>query len=212
MRPSSPRSSRISSTTARYSVSSSRGLDAAAAPRPGRSVDLDAAGGPAGSVCGGAGDRRGGGRSSVDGAAAAGQPDARRSTSATVPTLAYSPSCSGTSSTRSSSPTSTASVTFMLGKTTMSSSGTSNSLLTVGSRSSEVLVFTLILVVTTESVLTFPAPLRAAESRRGMLTERVQTVGGPAESQLTEPGFPHCRLPGPDTLSRLRTPRVRLRA
>ena len=47
-------------------------------------------------------------------------------TSATVPTLAYSPSCTGTRKTRSASPTSTVSVTDMLGKTTVSSSGISS--------------------------------------------------------------------------------------
>ena len=51
----------------------------------------------------------------------------RSPTSATVPTLAYSPSWRGTSSTRSSSPTSTEMVTFMFGKTTMSSRGTRSS-------------------------------------------------------------------------------------
>ena len=50
----------------------------------------------------------------------------RSVTSATVPTFANSPSCSGTSRTRSSSPTSTVRVTFMFGKTTMSSRGTSS--------------------------------------------------------------------------------------
>ena len=54
----------------------------------------------------------------------------RSTTSATVPTLAKSPSWRGTSSTRSSSPTSSGSVTSMLGKTTMSSSGTSRRVLT----------------------------------------------------------------------------------
>ena len=43
----------------------------------------------------------------------------------TVPTLAYSPSCTGTRKTRSSSPTSTVSVTDMLGKTMLSSRGIS---------------------------------------------------------------------------------------
>ena len=57
----------------------------------------------------------------------------RSPTSATVPTLAYSPSCRGTSSTRSSSPTSTAIVTFMFGKTTRSSSGTRSNELTMQS-------------------------------------------------------------------------------
>ena len=51
----------------------------------------------------------------------------RSATSATVPTVAYSFSCRGTSSTRSSSPTSTVRVTVMFGKTTVSSSGISRS-------------------------------------------------------------------------------------
>ena len=53
----------------------------------------------------------------------------RSTTSATVPTDAYSASCFGTSTTRSSSPTSTARVMFMPGKTTASSSGMSNKVL-----------------------------------------------------------------------------------
>ena len=122
MRPSSPRSSRIASTTARYSRSSSRirpstdsssGLSStstnrrpceslAAAPATPRCSPLRAtARPPPGSLM-------------------------RSVTSATVPTFAYSPSCLGTSRTRSSSPTSTVRVTFMWGKTTMSSRGTSS--------------------------------------------------------------------------------------
>ena len=54
----------------------------------------------------------------------------RSTTSATVPTEAYSFSWLGTSSTRSSSAVSTVSVTVMCGKTTESSSGISNSFVT----------------------------------------------------------------------------------
>ena len=101
MRPSSPRSSRISSTTARYSVSSSRvrlggGVSSGRSStstrrRPPASVSaapIDAA--VEAVQRDGADRRRAGGRA--------------RATSATVPTLAYSLSWRGTSSTRSSSP------------------------------------------------------------------------------------------------------------
>ena len=65
-----------------------------------------------------------------DGAGAPGKPT-RSTTSATVPTFAYSCSCRGTRRTRASSPVSTASVTVMPGNTTVSSSGTSNMSLTI---------------------------------------------------------------------------------
>src|SRR6266536_4004030 len=125
MRPSSPRSSRISSTTARYSRSSSRVFT------PG--------GSSSGRSCTSTRSRP---WESVWAAPAiprckptrltAPTPPGRRTrsaTSATVPTFAYSPSCRGTSRMRSSSPTSAEIVTFMFGKTTMSSSGTSSSVL-----------------------------------------------------------------------------------
>ncbi len=132
MRPSSPRSSRISSTTARYSVSSSRILSPVGVSSGRSSTSTKS---------------RPSGRVSAAPAiprcsplrATAWAPPGRRTrsvTSATTPTLAYSPSRLGTRSTRSSSPTSTVRVTFILGKTTMSSRGTSSSLLTTGSRSS----------------------------------------------------------------------------
>ena len=127
MRPSSPRSSRISSTTARYSRSSSRVLT------PGGSSSGCSCTSTRSRPC-----------ASVWAAPAvprcrptrltAPTPPGRRTrsaTSATVPTLAYSPSWRGTSSTRSSSPTSAEIVTFMFGKTTMSSSGTSSRVLTI---------------------------------------------------------------------------------
>ena len=122
MRPSSPRSSRISSTTARYSRSSSR-IRPSTVSSSGRSSTstkrrpwLSVAAAPAMPRC------------RPDSATARPPPGSRmRSvTSATVPTFAYSSSCLGTSSTRSSSPTSTVRVTFMFGKTTRSSRGTSS--------------------------------------------------------------------------------------
>ena len=132
MRPSSPRSSRISSTTARYSVSSSRTASPAGTSSGRSSASTNSR--PCASVSAAPAIARWRPFS----ATAVSPPGSRTVsvTSATVPTLAYSPSCLGTSSTRSSSPTSTVRVTFMLGKTTMSSRGTSKSLLTVGSRSS----------------------------------------------------------------------------
>ena len=119
-RPSSPRSSRISSTTARYSRSRLRVLPstgtASGALRPRRTVGRRAASGR---------------RRRRRGAGPAGQtarpPPGRRTRSvisATVPTAANSFSWRGTSSTRSSSPASMASVSDMPGKTTTSSSGT----------------------------------------------------------------------------------------
>src|SRR6188472_3879351 len=127
MRPSSPRSSRSSSTTARYSASSSRVRSSVGMPsfrsststsrRPCASVSAA----PAMPRC----------SPSIATAVAPPGSRTRSVTRATVPTAAYSPSCFGTSSTRSSSPTSTVRVTFMWGKTTMSSSGTSSSLVTV---------------------------------------------------------------------------------
>ena len=127
MRPSSPRSSRISSTTARYSVSSSRVRSSVGMPSFRSSTSTSRR--PCGSVSAAPAMPRC--RPSIATAAAPPGSRTRSVTRATVPTAAYSPSCFGTSSTRSSSPTSTVSVTFMWGKTTMSSSGTSSSLVTV---------------------------------------------------------------------------------
>ena len=120
MRPSSPRSSRISSTVARYSRSSSRMLPSADSPSGRSSTSTKRR--PCASLVAAPATPRWRPFS----ATARPPPGSRmRSvTSATVPTFAYSSSCLGTSSTRSSSPTSTVRVTFMLGKTTMSSRGT----------------------------------------------------------------------------------------
>src|SRR5215210_5338964 len=131
IRPSSPRSSRISSTSARYSRSSSRTWI------------------PGGSTSGRSStSTRRRPRASVVAAPAAPRCRPLRSTacappgnltcsttSAIVPTAAYAPSWRGTRRTRSSPPTSIGSVTFMFGKTTRSSSGTRSMVLTKGSAS-----------------------------------------------------------------------------
>src|SRR5438309_2846857 len=135
IRSSALRSSRISSTTARYSRSSSRvctggGLSsgrssASTRRRPRESVCAA----PITARC-----------KPVSATAVA--PPGRRTrsaTSATVPTFAYSCSCLGTRRTRSSSPASTVSVTVMPGNTTVSSSGTSRRSLTISSLSIHVL-------------------------------------------------------------------------
>ena len=126
MRPSSPRSSRISSTIGAVLALELAGLDARRLLVR-TLVHLDAK----------ATLRVGVGRAG-DAAVQADRADGRpppgsrivSATSATVPTRAYSPSWRGTSSTRSSSPTSAGIVTFMFGKTTMSSSGISSNVLT----------------------------------------------------------------------------------
>ena len=195
MRPSSPRNSRISSTTARYSVSSariespagssSRRSSASTKRRPRASVSAAPATARWRPLSATAVPPPGSLTVSV--------------TSATVPTLAYSPSCFGTRSTRSSSPTSMVRVTFMLGKTTMSSRGTSKSLLTVRSRSSEAAEFSVIHVLTTKTVALFPRAGPARERPR-LNAYGTRTNPGPhGESQLVEPGNPEYRLPGPDT-------------
>src|SRR6185436_2198361 len=122
MRPSSPRSSRSSSTTARYSRSSSRVL-----PSTGSSSGCGSTSTyrlPSGSVWAAPMRPR-----NWPSRATARPPPGRRmcsATSATVPTEANSSPSRGTRTTRSSVPTSIASVTVMVGKTTESSTGTSS--------------------------------------------------------------------------------------
>ena len=134
MRPSSPRSSRISSTTARYSVSSSR-IASPVGSLVRALVDLDEEA-AARVGLGGAG----------DGAVEAVQRPRRCRRPAAAPCRSPRRRCRP-SRTRPRAWARAARalrhrrrsvrVTFMLGKTTMSSRGTSKSLLTVGSRSSE---------------------------------------------------------------------------
>src|SRR5436190_14047471 len=125
IRPLSPRSSRSSSTTARYSRSRLR-VRPSTGTSSGRS-STSTRSSPRRPVWAAPAMPRWRPESST----ARPPPGSRTwsTTSATVPTFANSSSCRGTSSTRSSSPTSTVSVTLMLGKTTMSSRGTSSKLL-----------------------------------------------------------------------------------
>ena len=193
MRPSSPRSSRISSTTARYSRSSSR-VRAVGRLVVGALLDLDAQACRCGSVLGGAGDaavqaararrrgrRRAGGRG--------------RSTSATVPTRRVLVLVRGTSSTRSSSPTSTVSVTFMLGKTTMSSRGTRSRLIEFSLTDSRFRRMSNA-VVGSETV---PTRARAASSAfvspstRRNRCERSAPRRGPASTVASDAETPHER-------------------
>src|SRR6478735_4637598 len=119
MRPSSPRSSRISSTVARYSRSSSR-----VRPSTGTSSGCSTTSTrrrPVESVWAAPAMPR-----ATPSKCAPRAPPGRRTfwaTRAIVPTRAYSPSWRGTSSTRSSSPGSTGRVTSIVGKTTVSSRG-----------------------------------------------------------------------------------------
>src|SRR4051794_13342021 len=119
MRSSAPRRSRISSTTARYSRSSSR-----VRPSTGTSSwrsSTSTRSRPEGSAPAAPATPR-----ATPSSSAPCTPPGRRmrsDTRATVPTEAYSPSWRGTRSTNSSSPVSTGSVTSMVGKTTVSSRG-----------------------------------------------------------------------------------------
>src|SRR6266576_1079426 len=152
IRSSASRSSRISSTTARYSRSSSRvctggGLSSGRSSASTRSRPWE-------SVCAAPITAR---CRPVRATAVA--PPGRRTrsaTSATVPTFAYSCSCLGTSKTRSSSPASTARVTVMPGNTTVSSSGTSSRSLKISSLSIRVLGIAIVPSPTTLRSREFP--------------------------------------------------------
>src|SRR5881227_821937 len=122
IRSSASRSSRISSTTARYSRSSSR-VWTGGGFSSGRS-SISARSRPSASLWAAPMTPR-----CRPSRLTAWTPPRMRTwsvTSATVPTPAYSLSWRGTRTTRSSSPTSTVRVTFIPGKTTVSSSGTSS--------------------------------------------------------------------------------------
>src|SRR5215218_10200276 len=130
-RPSSPRSSRSSSTTARYSRSSSRVLPSTGSSSGCASTSTRRL--PSGPVL--AAPIRPRWRPS---SVTARPPPGRRTRSATwatVPTDANSSPLRGTSTTRSSVPTSIASVTVIVGKTTESSTGTSSMVSIAFSRS-----------------------------------------------------------------------------
>src|SRR3954466_193076 len=140
MRPSSPRSSRISSTTARYSRSSSRVRLAAGTASGLASTSTRST--PSGSVAAAPGTARCSGITET----ATPRPGTRTrsETSASTPTFAYVLSCRGTSSTRASLPTSAVNVTAMPGNTTVSSSGMILSLFIVPSAYDYLLIMSTI--------------------------------------------------------------------
>ena len=124
------RSSRISSTTARYSVSSSRVLTGGGVSSGRSSTSTYRR--PSAPRLGGAEHARGAGRSRVDDGAAAGQAADSRRPRRPCRRSRTSPSCRGTSSTCVSPPRSSGRLTVMFGKTTVSSRGMSSNFSMVG--------------------------------------------------------------------------------